>query len=338
MKNINIRPLIVIACVVIAVLGMHTLAPVINPFLLALLIVVSLSPLLDLMLNKGWPKMLALTLTILFVVLFGVLMTIVVGTGISEMSDKVPFYQERMNQIYLEGLQWLAGKGIDIEEIQNLNVFTPDRLLQIARSFLGGIFSSFGSSIMVLLLIIFTLIEFANVRIKLKNDEISKDSWIYHFIDIAKDLRKYISITAMAGFFTALGQLILMLVIGIDFAIVWAFLSFLLNFIPNIGFILTIIPPALIALLKFGWVHCVLVLVGFSIINEFFNTVLKPKYVGQEFKMSLLTIFLSMIFWTWVLGAVGAILSVPLTRTAQRMAEALKQNNDDYKAFLPPDN
>jgi predicted PurR-regulated permease PerM len=189
----------------------------------------------------------------------------------------------------------------------------------------------------VVLLTVFTLIEFANIRIKASQGGKS-DKLINKFSGLGADLRKYISITALSGFFGAIGQLILMLILGVDFPVMWAFLSFLFNFIPNIGFFLTLIGPAILALLELGWISCLILIVGFVIINGLFDNVIKPKFVGKEFNMSILTIFLSLLFWSWVLGAIGAILSVPLTITVKRIWEILNENeNDSDEPFKPPE-
>ncbi len=338
MKKFNIRPLVVLAILVIVVAGMRAIAPVLNLFLVALLLAVSLDPLLGLLLKRGWSKSLSLTVIIMILVIIAVFLTIILGVGISEMSDKVPFYQERVSEVYQEGLESLATKGINIEDIENLEVFTPEKLFNLSTSFLGGIFSTFGNSVFVVLLTVFILIEFANIRIKASQGGKSEDKLINRFSGLGADLRKYISITALSGFFGAIGQLILMLILGVDFPVMWAFLSFLFNFIPNIGFFLTLIGPAILALLELGWISCLILIVGFVIINGLFDNVIKPKFVGKEFNMSILTVFLSLLFWSWVLGAIGAIMSVPLTITVKRVWEVLNENeNDSDEPFKPPE-
>jgi predicted PurR-regulated permease PerM len=131
--------------------------------------------------------------------------------------------------------------------------------------------------------------------------------------ELAAEIRKYVSISAFTGFLTAVGNLILLLILGVDFAVLWAFLSFLFSFIPNIGFILSVIPPAFIALGDTGLTAALIVIVGFVVINGIVENVIKPRYMGDELDMSLFVIFLSLVIWTWILGAMGAILAIPLT-------------------------
>jgi len=341
MQNINIRPLFVLASLVIVIAGMKAIAPVLNLILVALLLAIILFPILRLMLNKGWSKALSLTLIIIILVIGAILLTLILGAGISQMSERLPYYEGRLTEVYNEALQWLAGKGANIEDIKSLDVFSPQNLFDISASFLGGIFSTFGNFVFVILLTIFILIEFADLQIKSDQGDLPHDSVIVRFGELGGDVRKYLSITAFSGFFVAVGQFILMLILGVDFPFIWAFLSFLFNFIPNIGFILTVVPPALLALLELGWIPCLIVIVGFIVINSIFDNVIKPKFIGEEFDMSILTVFLSLLFWTWVLGGIGAILAVPLTITLQRgweiLNEKTNQDNLEKKAFSAPE-
>jgi len=230
MKKINIRPLFILASLVIIVAGMHAIASVLNLFLVALLIAVILEPLLGFFLKRGWSKTLSLTVIIIILVIGAVFLTLILGVGISEMSDRVPFYQERISAVYKEGLESLAAKGVNIEKLENLEIFTPEKLFNLSTSFLGGIFSTFGNSVFIILLTIFILIEFANIRIKASRGGKLEDKFINRFSGLGADLRKYLSITAMSGFFVAIGQLILMLILGVDFPVIWAFFIFPVQF------------------------------------------------------------------------------------------------------------
>ena len=328
MNKINIRPLLILASLVIIIAGMKAIASVLNLFLVAILIAVILEPFLVLLLKRGLSKTLSLIVIIITLVITAVFLTLILGVAVSEMSDRVPYYEQQVSTVYNEGLELLASKGVNIQDIENLEVFTPDKLFNLSTSFLGGIFSTFGNFVFILLLTIFILITFANIRIKASQGGKSEDRILNRFSGLGTDIRKYLSITAMSGFFGAIGQLILMLILGVDFPVIWAFLSFLFNFIPNIGFVLTLIGPALLALLELGWISCLILIIGFVIINSLFDNVIKPKFIGQEFDMSILTVFLSLLFWTWVLGGIGAILAVPLTITLQRGWKILNENTN----------
>ena len=251
------------------------------------------------------------------------------------MASKAPEYEERITNLYKSGLDQLTQRGIGLEEIKQLDLFSPDRIVSFSTSFIENIFSTFGNVAFVLLLMIFILIEFANLTNKAKSGEFAVGSWQHRFSDISNDLRKYVSLNAVMGIIAAVADVILMLIMGIDFAVIWGFLAFFFSFIPNIGFFLSVIPPALIALLEFGWVHCLILVVGFIVINAIIDNVIKPKYFGQEFNMSVLLVFLSLLFWGWVLGAIGAILGVPLTMTVKRLAEFINEDINPHDEEPP---
>jgi predicted PurR-regulated permease PerM len=102
-------------------------------------------------------------------------------------------------------------------------------------------------------------------------------------------------------------------------------LSFLLNFVPNIGFLLSVIPPALLALIELGIPQAVIVVVGFVLINGFFENVVKPRFIEQDLDIAPAVSFISLILWTWVFGALGAIIAIPMTMLVQLLLESSEE-------------
>ncbi|MEQ9619825.1 MAG: AI-2E family transporter [Deltaproteobacteria bacterium] len=320
------HPLLSLAAIVIIIAGIKEIAPILNIFLVALLLAVSVSPVLTWQIKRGWPKAVSLIVTIFIVLIVAGGLSTILGIAGNNMASKAPEYQERITELYKKGLDNLSERGIEIAEIKELDIFSPDRLVSFGTSFIENLFSTFGNVFFVLILMIFMLIEFADLTKKAEHGEFAEDSWQHRFGDISNDLKKYVSINAVTGLMTAVADVILMLIMGIDFAVIWGFLAFFFSFIPNIGFFLSVIPPALIALLEFGWVHCLILVIGFIVINAFIDNVIKPKFLGQEFNMSILLVFLSLLFWSWVLGAIGAILGVPLTMAVKRITEFMNSD------------
>jgi AI-2 transport protein TqsA len=101
--------------------------------------------------------------------------------------------------------------------------------------------------------------------------------------------------------------------LGINFAILWGVFSFLFNFIPNVGFYISLIPPTLIALLTLGWAKALIFAVGYTLINNFFDIAIAPRYLGKGLDLSTIVTFLAVVFWAWILGPIGAFLALPLT-------------------------
>jgi len=120
----------------------------------------------------------------------------------------------------------------------------------------------------------------------------------------------------------ALLDYLVLLALGVEHALLWGVLSFLLSFVPNIGFTLSMLPPMLLALLEGGWVNAIIVFVAYQVINTVIDNVIGPRFVGKQMNISALVSFLSVIFWTWLLGPTGAILAVPLTVLVRDLAES----------------
>jgi len=341
-KNLNINPLVAGTCIAIIVFiviaSMHWMAEILNPFFISVLFAVLILPIVNLFRKMGISTNISLLISILLAAVFGLVLTGVLGLAAAEVSQKIPEYNERINELYNSGLNYLATKGFDKTDLEQLSILDPNKLFSFSISFLSGIFSSFSNFILVILLTIFLLIEFVKIRIKLESSSFDEDSFYFKLHELYLDQQKYLSITAITGLIAAVADVILLLILGIDFAILIGFLSFLFNFIPHIGFFMTIIPPAILALLKFGALKAIIIVVGFYIINTIVDNVIKPKYLGQEFNISILIVFLSLLFWGFVLGPIGAILSIPLTLTFKRLINILKDHKRLYEASISSEN
>jgi AI-2 transport protein TqsA len=322
----KLHPLLAGASIVILVAGMHFTASIINPILLALLFSISLSPLLSWLLRKGWPRSLALTVTILSVIVGSFLLIGGVGAAATQVAAQLPSYEEKLTSIINSTLSFFEARGFILSDLKSIEALSPEKLVQFAISFLGGIVSTFSNLFLVVLLVLFMLIDIGDWGFKVDQGQFSSGSWPARLGETSKDIRKYISITAFTGLLTSLANVILLIILGVDFPLLWGFLSFLFNFIPNIGMILSILPPAALALLEFGTLKAALVVGGFFLINFIVENIVKPKFIGKELSLSLSLIFISVVFWSWVLGMIGAILAVPLTIIVQNLLRAMSGN------------
>ena len=338
-QRLNTHPVLFLASVIIIIAGVQAVAPVLNILLLALLLAVSVLPALTWLLKRGWSKALALTITILLVVVISLGMAAILGLAINNMAGKVPTYKERVSALFGESVDYLDSRGIDMSDIKSLDFFSPEKVVSYGSGFVEGIFSTLGNFLFVMILMIFIVSELEKLNENSEKGKYGPDSWQTRFSDIAHDLKTYVSINAMTGLMTGVADFVLLLALGVDFAIMWGFLAFLFSFIPNIGFILSVLPPALIALLEYSWLHAVIVIAGFVIINAIIDNIVRPKFLGDEFNMSLLTIFLSLLFWAWVLGPIGAILGVPLTMAAKKLVVCMNEDieNQHNPPEKPPD-
>ena len=156
----------------------------------------------------------------------------------------------------------------------------------------------------------------SRLRNGLKDDAIT----LRRLQSFAHSTSTYLLIKGWLGALTALGQIVLMLFLGLDFAVLWGVLSFFLNFVPNIGFYIALVPPLLLSVVELGWIKAVLFAIAYIAINTFFDLVIAPKYLAEGLDLSALVTFLAVIIWTWILGPIGAFSSPSPNRDGQEAA------------------
>jgi AI-2 transport protein TqsA len=329
------NPLVTAASAVIIIAGMHFAAPLVNVILVAFLLAMSLTPLMELAIKKGIRPALAVTLTVLVVVVGGLLLSLIVGSSISRMIDVLPTYQPRLAEIRGSVVAFAAGWGIDASRLIAGAHLEPERIIEIAGGFLSAGLSIASSSLIVVLIMVFILIEASSTIVKIRRGE-KAGGIMYRYLLYGREVRKYISIVSLSGLITAVGNTILLLILGVDFAVLWGVLSFFLNFVPNLGFIFSLIPPAGLALLVFGWQKALIVVIGFFIINSISENVIKTRFMAKGLDVSLLLVIISLMVWTWTLGPMGTILGVPLTLVLYRgYTEHIEEAGSNTAGSLP---
>ncbi|MEX0912140.1 MAG: AI-2E family transporter, partial [Gemmatimonadota bacterium] len=177
----------------------------------------------------------------------------------------------------------------------------------------GAVAGGFGGLVLTLFIFAFMLGGLWDMESRAGGDGSPKSPFEARYAEFSVSIRGYMAVRALLGLGTAILNYVLLLVVGVDYALLWAVLSFLLSFVPNIGFVLSMLPPILLALLEHGWVEAVIVFAGYQLVNTLVDNVIGPRFIGRQMKISALLSFLSVLFWAWVLGPTGAILSVPLT-------------------------
>jgi predicted PurR-regulated permease PerM len=238
-------------------------------------------------------------------------------------ADKIPQYEQNLESFKDRTIEFFSQFDIDASSVFHDKFYNPEELIRFATEFISGIIATFSNFAVVFLFVIFIIIDSADLQYRIYKGEKKIEKGLLKLAELADEIRRYVSISAFTGFLTALGNLVLLLIIGVDFPFLWAFLSFLFSFVPNIGFILSVIPPAFLALAELGLTEAIIVVAGFIIINAIVENIIKPKYMGEELNLSLTVIFISLIAWSWILGPIGAVLAIPLTISVMKAIEIL---------------
>ena len=314
-KNKTAQVLIILASFVIIVAGMKAAESIIVPFLLAVFISIVTSPPFFWLQKKGIPKGLALLFVILFFLLVISLIGVLIGTSVTDFTTKLPFYQAKLQDQTQAVITWLTEKKFIEPDFKLSNAFNPASVLQIVGDTFNQVGNLFANGFLILLTVIFMMLEISGLPVKFKKILSKPDESISRFQSVFQDINKYIAIKTWISLATGLLVYILLLIVGVDYAILWAVLAFALNFIPTIGSIIALIPPTLLTIIQLGFGEAVVVLVGYVVINTIMGNILEPKFMGKGLGLSTLVVFLSLIFWGWILGPIGMLLSVPLTIT-----------------------
>jgi predicted PurR-regulated permease PerM len=304
--------LVMMACAVIIIFGLKYAAQIITPILLAFVLSNIFLPLQSFMISKGVKRWLALTIVLVIMLLvMGALVSITVAS-ITQFINRIPTYendlQNTINAIY----NWLLSLPIDTSNMLSLPNLDVSQIFSLSVNVLSTALDALSNWVIVIILIGFMLADFANLDERLqaafKNSDQIKD-----VIEMTDSLRSYVSLTTYIGILVGIGNAVFLLIMGVDFAILWGLLGFLMNYIPNVGIIVSMVPPAVLAFLAFGWQEAVIVIIGFWLINMVVENFVKPSVMGEDLNISPLFIMLSLVLWSFVLGPMGTILAIPMT-------------------------
>jgi AI-2 transport protein TqsA len=318
-------PIVILASFVIVVAGMKAASPLLVPFFLAVFIAVICTPPLFWLQRKGMPKVLALVLILTAILVVGLLFGALIGSSLNHFLSSLPGYQERLSTHIAALISWLRDQGVNIPAKEVPRSLNPGWVMSLA----GGIFAALSSVLtngfLILLTVVFILLEAADLpkklQVVLKNPERSL-STIEKFSQSAK---RYLVIKTLISAAVGLVIWLWLLILGVDYPVLWGTLSFILNYVPNIGAIIAALPVALLALVQLGVGPALLTVLGFVVVHIVIGNIIEPKLTGKGLSLSTLVVFLSLVFWGWVLGPIGMILSVPLTSLATIALESYEK-------------
>jgi AI-2 transport protein TqsA len=234
------------------------------------------------------------------------------SANIAEVVAKAPKYQENLQQLITKALDFL-----NLKETPNLTHIIKDiDFSQIISHLVGGLSSIASDAGIILLYVVFLLIEqnTFSQKLSLVMGGAEREARVRGLLSrINADIQTYIWIKTLISLLTAGVSLLIMKLVGVDFAEFWALVIFLLNFIPNIGSILGTLFPSLIALVQFETLYPFIIVAGSLGIAQFaIGNVLEPRLMGRSLNLSTLVIFLSLVFWGSIWGILGMILCVPI--------------------------
>lgn len=317
--------LVTTAAFVIVVAGMRATESILVPFLLSVFFAIVCAPPLLWLKSKGIPTLLSVLAVVSAVLLTGLIMVAMIGTSLNDFSSMLPVIQESLKEKTEGVLAFLGHFGIDISDQGLSEAFDPGIAMNLVVGMLTGLKKVLANGFLILLTVIFILLEASSFPAKLRAILTDFETSLGYFEKFIDNVQHYMAIKTLFSFVTGIAVAVWLFVLGVPYPLLWGLLAFLLNYVPNIGSILAAVPAILLALIQLGVGKAVLVLVGYLVINIVVGNVIEPRIMGRGLGLSTLVVFLSLVFWGWVFGPVGMLLSVPLTMTVKI---ALDSNED----------
>ena len=285
----------------------------VNQILMALFVSIICAQPISWLQKKKVPQGLAITMVFVGIITVFIGFGELISTSLSSFSEDAPKYEENLNEMGKSVLIFAEDFGIKISADEMTSLFDPSKVMGITAGFLGQLGGFMGNAFTIFFLVLFLLMEVDSFSIKTRAI-ISGNTDSIDFINtIGNSIRHYLSIKTMTSLLTGTLIWISLAIIGVDYAILWALIAFLLNYIPNIGSIIAAVPAVLFALVQLGFGGVLWTSVVFLVVNILVGSVIEPKIMGTGMGLSTFVVFLSLILWGFMLGTVGMFLSVPLT-------------------------
>ncbi len=308
--------LITLASLVLVLAGLQAAKAILVPFLLAAFIaIISTSPMFWLQ-RKGLPTWLALLMVVLVVLLLGLLMAGLIGTSVRDLSGSLPDYEAKLRELTAVAVAWLQKRGLNVSAPFLTALLDPGAAMKLVTTLLNALGNVVTNGFLVLMTVIFMLLEASSFPVKLRAI-LGADSSLAQLDSFVSNVKHYMLIKTLVSLATGVLVTVWVAILGVDLPLLWGLLAFALNYVPNIGSVIAGLPAVLLTLVQLGPLRALLVAIGYVVINLLIGSLLEPRFLGRGLGLSTLVVFLSLLFWGWLLGPVGMLLSVPLTMTAK---------------------
>ncbi len=319
--HIGFRTLLTLAALVVVVAGLKAAGPLLLPFFVAVFLSILSAPPVLWLERKGWPDWSAVLVVMLGV--FGLLMTFagLVGASLRGFEEALPRYRERLIDQTSHLMDYLATFGYEFKSEDILGMIEPGALVDMFGSTLNGLLGALANTSLVVLTMVFILFEAAGFPRKLAKAVEHPTTSLQSGGRIMVEIQRYLALKTVVSVATGVLVVLSAWALGVDFAVLWGALAFFFNFIPNVGSVLAAIPAVLVALIQLGPETALYLMLCYVAINMIIGNAVEPKLMGDQLGLSPLVVFLSLVFWGWVWGPVGMLLSVPLTMIVKILFE-----------------
>jgi len=324
-----------LAAGVVVAAGMRAIPAIIGPVFLALVLTITVNPV------RGWAMRHGASRAVAALAVFFTVLAIVVGLfaaaiiGIVQLASLLPQYADQIQQ-ELSGVQsWLAGLGVTQADVQSLlSSISPEQIASAAQGLLSSISGLLNFVLLMLVVLIFLAVDGMLFSDRMAQYWASRGPVLTALGVFARGTRKYFGVATVFGGIVAVLDGAALLILGIPAAGLWALLAFVTNYIPNVGFIIGLIPPAILGFLVGGPSLAIEVIVVYCVLNFIIQSVLQPKFVGDAVGLTTTVSFLSLIVWAYILGPIGAILAIPASLLVKALLVDMDKDAEWLGLFL----
>jgi AI-2 transport protein TqsA len=305
---------------VLVLAGIRSVAWLVGPVFLALMIVIAIAPVQSALLRRGWPAWLSTLVLVLLVTGVLVVFGLVFVVSIARLAALLPQYADQADKTLQSVKSSLKGLGVNPDQLkQAVDSVNPAKLVALIGTVLAGLSGLAMSLVFLLCLMLFLSVEAGGVDQRLAAVAADRPQLETALRSFAAGTRSYLVVTAVFGLIVGVLDGGALWIIGVPLPVLWGVLSFLTNFIPNVGFVIGLVPPALLALLTGGVSEMLVVIAVYCVLNFVIQTVIQPRFVGDSVGLAMTTTFVALVFWAWLLGPIGALLAIPLTLLAKAL-------------------
>ena len=309
-----------VAATVVVVAGIQAIAWLIGPAFMALIVVIAVAPVQGWLRRHGWPGWATSLVVVILVyaILIGLALGIVVS--VARLATELPKYAAQADGLVTSMTARLAAWGIGPEQLQQAAASLDlGKLAGVLGALLGSIAGLATSFVFLLALLLFLSVEAGGVGDRLASIDVDRPKITDALGHFAWGTRQYLLVTTIFGLIVAVLDSVALAIMGIPLAVTWGLLAFITNYIPNVGFIIGVVPPALMGLLTGGPQLMLIVIAVYCALNFVVQSIIQPRFIGDAVGLSITVTFVALVFWAWLLGPLGAILAIPLTLLAKDM-------------------
>ena len=312
----------VLACVVVIIAGARAASPLLVPFLLAIFMAIIFDSPVRALKAKGLPAWLSVCVVAVALLSLFAFMFMVLGSSAETFSAALPGYQAQFEALLNEAVSKLSAQGVEVNAEAISAALDPGKAVGFFANFLGGVGETLSNIMLILFTVVFILVDASTFPAKLAaHDDRGLGDSLAAVRGLAQSMNEYIVTKAQVSLLTGVLVWLGLVLMGVEFAALWGFLAFLLNFVPTIGSIIAAVPVLLLSLLEMDPGLTLMIAALYLAVNVLIGNVIEPTIMGERVGLSTLTVFASLVFWGWMFGPVGMLLSVPLTMVFKTLAE-----------------